>query len=194
MPIQRCGNEDGHGGRRSGCVVLREEVAAGLMIDWRRFFRLLAAAAAMMAGCAHYPPLIKTPKHKIAVHVRADVPVDGLTVLMWVDLRADEWLRNRAAWGCEDKQDFELGIALHSEPVIIHGEQVIWNGELWCLGYNQYTGDDPQIHVTINNPPLLSSDPLYNGDGIGIVAFDYSYGLRQLPHEWTHTARGNWHP
>lgn len=147
----------------------------------------------IQAGCAHYPPLTHTPKYRIPVHVRGDVPVDELTVLMWVDLRGDEWIRNKGAWGCSQFKDFELEMLMRAEPVIVFTGYSLPGWPSGTVGYNQYNGNEPQIHVAINNPPVIWSDAIYNGEGIGIVKFDYSYGLRQLPHEWTHTARGNWH-
>lgn len=167
------------------------------MSAWGEGLRSLRAAAGLaiiLAGCAHYPPLTHTPKYRIPVHVRADVPVDEVTVLMWVDLRGDEWIRNKDAWGCSGFHGFELEMLMRAEPVIIFPGYSLPDRADGALGYNEYEGDAPQIHISINSPPLIVNSDLYNGVGIGIVAFDYSYGLRQLPHEWTHTARGNWHP
>lgn len=147
-------------------------------------------------GCSSgsQPSLRATPKHSIPVHVRADVIlVDEATVLSWIDLRADEWIANKAAWGCEGFSDEHLVVLLQARPVVVFSGHYLPH-QPWAMGWNTYDSPSPKIDVTLNWPALVLPSDLYNGAGIGIRQFDYSYGLRQLPHEWTHTARGDFHP
>jgi hypothetical protein len=155
-----------------------------------------ALALVLLFGCAgRQIDTTATPKHRVPVHVNADVTMDVPTVLMWVDMRLDEWVRNKAAWGCAEFSDDHMVMLAQLEPVIVYrGAGLEPLPGVPYLGYNEFNGDDPAIHVTLFWPSFPISSDLINGAGVGVVPFDYSYGLRQLPHEWTHTARGYWHP
>ena len=163
--------------------------------------KLLRWLFCLLTGCAHFPDIHYTPKYGIPVHVRGDVPVDQALVDAWIDTRADEWLNHRADWGCAAWTDDELRTCLTDRPVIVFPGWFLFNstqGE--CMGLNWtdtgFPGGGSYIHVTIDFPALREFCP-WDPDYVKVSADDdllYSFGLRQLPHEWTHTARGAWHP
>jgi hypothetical protein len=128
----------------------------------------------------------------VPVHVHADVTeADPQTIRAWVDLRLEEWVANKAAWGCARFTDDELRFLAHSKHVIVYPGYYLPDHP-GAMGWTSYA--HPVIEVAINWPPMILNSDLYNGAGISVNAFDYSYGLRELPHEWTHTALGEWHP
>ena len=89
--------------------------------------------------------------------------------------------------------DENLRVLLQARPVLVLPGYYLPNTQ--NMGLNTYgPASNQRIEVTLNWPALVFPSDLYNGAGIGIRQFDYSYGLRQLPHEWTHTARGDFHP
>lgn len=164
---------------------------------------------ALLSGCYNFPPLHKTAQG-IEIHIDADVTVSAEEVDRWVDLRLKEWLAHKADWGCAKWSDRELLDAAQSEPIIIRGGTFIAGTRVMGVNYYDELGQE-RIVVTINYPPLRPSagewDPEYvkkitllpgdNGNGNAAASrfdFEYSYGLRQLPHEWTHTVRKAWHP
>jgi hypothetical protein len=127
----------------------------------------------------------------VQVEIRADVvESDHASILLWVDLRLEEWIRNKSAWGCDRFTDEELRILARAKRVVVYPGYVL-PGRDGAMGWN--SKDHPVIDVAVNFPPMILNDWTYNGVGVGVVPFDYSYGLRELPHEWTHTARGEWH-
>jgi|SRR5579871_3207726 len=151
----------------------------------------------LMLGCYHYPHLHHTPRHHVPVHINSDVPIDQATVDEWVDLRVDEWVAHKVDWGCEGLSDGYLEQLAALEPVIIYsGYFLPTDTTLQYMGMNYYDNANPKIEVTVDYPALRQAsqwDPYY----VTNAAQDdqlYSYGLRQLPHEFTHTARGAWHP
>lgn len=150
----------------------------------------LLAIMILLQGCYHFPRLHRTGSG-VRVHLNADVTVERAVVDSWVDLRLEEWVAHKADWGCGEFTDEELTRAAQLEPVIIHGGWT-FPGSGGVAGWNHYDGGkESRITVTLNFPSMRGRgqwDPTYQGD------FEWSYGLSQLPHEWTHTVRGNWHP
>lgn len=163
----------------------------------RVMFVTLMTATVIALGCQsewRCPKTHMTPSG-IPVAIRADVTeADRPTIDAWIDLRLEEWIRNKSAWGCETFRDEELRFAASREPVIVYAGYFLADPP-GAMGFNWWKdGHAAHIDVTVNWPPMILDSYLYNGAGVGMNQFDYSYGFRQLPHEWTHSVRGNWHP
>jgi len=151
-------------------------------------------ALLLFGGCYHYPHLHDTPRYRVPIHINSDVPVDQATVDEWVDLRVDEWLTHKVDWGCEGLSDGYLEQLATLVPVIIDSGYFV-PGSTDVMGYN-HDGSNSRIVVAIDYPALRTWSQ-YDPDYVTHPAVDdvyYTFGLRELPHEWTHTARGAWHP
>lgn len=155
-----------------------------------------------LTGCVHLPAMQGTPKHHVQIHVNADVPIDAATVAGWVDRRVDEWIAHKKDWGCDQWSDAELEAMCQKEPIIVYSGYFLDKKNTGAkdskqyIGWNFYDILDPYINVTIDFPAartFLQWDPDY----VNHAPQDdplFSFGVRELPHEWTHTARGAWHP
>ena len=94
----------------------------------------------LVAGCQSgwdCPKVHFTPAG-IPVSVRPDVTeADVATIDMWIDLRLEEWVRNKAAWGCDTFSDSYLRFSATKEPVIVFPGKLLENPPS-AMGFNYW--------------------------------------------------------
>lgn len=110
-------------------------------------------------------PFYASPKHGVAVSVPHDVQTTR--ALDVVDMRVDEWISQKAMWGCDAYTDEHLAAVARSLPIIVYSS----------------------FYVPADGTPNVAGWCNY---GIRIEVSWY-YDMLQLPHELTHIIRGNWH-
>jgi len=153
-----------------------------------------AALLILLSGCSYLStklavhPVKHTAKG-IPYHIRADVfEANHDLIARWIDWRAEEWVKMKSFWGCGHFSDDELWEAAKSVPILIYPGHFIWGNH---LGWNYYGS---HIVIAIDNPPAwvnIPTDPEYKRL---MHPWDMQFGLRHLPHEFTHTVLQDFHP
>ena len=121
------------------------------------------------------PPLLETQGGvKVYVPPIAEALYGRAVVLAWVDIRVQQWIGNKPAWGLEAFDDATLWAFARQYPVI---------------GYDGYVvpGDNPHKHYSGYNWYGVRIE-------IAVEPIDTSgVGLMWLPHEFTHSVLYDFH-
>jgi len=156
---------------------------------------LLAWHASCLSACEAYyqgpGAAYQTPKG-VTFYMDPELTQTSDTIAGWIDRRVDEWILHKMDWGCEAWTDSDLLAMILNEPIRIRPGYFI-SGQM--MGFTEF-GSQAHIEVTVDDPAMWAwstYDPAYvhvqsQSDPL------YGFGLRQLPHELTHVARGRWHP
>lgn len=121
--------------------------------------------------------------------------LDGITlekVLAWVDLRVEEWIRDKTKWGTDLYTNDQLKALAKQLPIYVYDDYFV-PGRDPADRLNGYHLDDTRIEIALYIPPPY---PLVDPNQPALYRGCFLYGnigLYSLPHELTHTALGHFH-